>query len=88
MKCAAWPCRQGTVSLRYMYRRAEIPSHDVSPGRRSCVSRASATSERWIAQAVAAVMPGMVAGMTDAVCTMAELLSYGVPWDVHVRLDP
>jgi len=29
----------------------------------------------------------MAAGMTDAVRTMEALLRYGVPHDVHARLD-
>jgi hypothetical protein len=30
----------------------------------------------------------MAAGMTDAVWTMQALLHYGVPRDLHARLDP
>ncbi len=36
---------------------------------------------------MAAVTPGMAAGMTDAVWTMQALLNYGVPRDLHARLD-
>ena len=77
----------GPVSVQDVGRRAEIPSRDVGPGRRSFAARASAKSACWIAQAVAAVTPGVAAGMTDAVWTMEALLSYGVPRDFHARLD-
>ena len=77
----------GDGVLQYVRRRAERPSRDVGPGSRSCASRASAKSACWIAPAVAAVTPGMAAGMTDAVWTMEALLRYGVPRDVHARLD-
>ena len=77
----------GDGVLQDVCRRAEIPSRDVGPGRRSCASRASAKSACWIAQAVAAVTPGMAAGMTDAVWTMEARLSSGVPRDFHARLD-
>jgi hypothetical protein len=36
---------------------------------------------------MAAGTPGMAAGMTDAVWTMQALLNYGVPRDLHARLD-
>jgi len=78
----------GDGVLRYVCRSVEIPSHDVGPGRRACASRASVKSERWMAQAVAAVLPGMAAGVTDAVCTVEELLSYCVPRDWLARLEP
>jgi len=78
----------GDGVLQYVCRRVAIPSRDVGPGRRSCASRASAKSACWIAQAVAAVTPGLAAGMTDAVWTMEARLRYGVPRDFHARLDP
>ena len=67
MECAAWPCRQGPMSLQDVRRRAEIPARDVGPGRREFAARASAKSAWWIAQAVAAVTPGMAAGTMEAV---------------------
>jgi|SoiMetStandDraft_2_1073263.scaffolds.fasta_scaffold87987_2 hypothetical protein len=87
MECTAWPCRQGPVSLQDVRRRAEIPARDVGPSRRSFAARASAKSACWLAQAVAAVTPGMAAGMTDAVWTLAALLSSCVPRDLHAQLD-
>ena len=77
----------GPVSLQDVGRRAEIPSRDVGPGRRSFAARASAKSACWIAQAGAVVTPGMAAGLTDAVWTMAERLSSCVPHDLHAQLD-
>ena len=77
----------GNGVLQYVCRRAEIPSRDVGPGRRSFAARASAKSECWIAQAGAVVTPGMAAGLTDAVWTMAERLSSCVPHDLHAQLD-
>jgi hypothetical protein len=78
----------GNGVLQYVCRRAEIPSRDVGPGRKSFASGASAKSECWSAPAVAAVTPGMAAGMTEAVWTIEALRRYGLPGALHARLDP
>jgi hypothetical protein len=88
MECAAWPWRQGTVSCSRCIVEPKYPRAMSPLGGREFASRASAKSECWIAHAVAAVPPGMAAGMTDTVWIMEARLRYGVPRNFHARLDP
>ena len=88
MEFATRPCRQGTASCGVCVEEPKYPRAMRVLAEGNSIPGAAAKSGCWIAQEVAAVTPGMAAGMMDSVGTMEALLRYHVPRDFHARLDP